>query len=163
MSGWRTVRGDRSFRRPRFWNASSASGSRRFATWIMRGRSPIVFRGGVNPWWILAGGVILAGIGFQSVFDEERLVIDRRTKTLFLRRQLRRHVNWSFDEIATVELLKRARPDGAPPKPNSLKECRLLFKDGTRVRVFRGRVEDMDDMAAKLAEYTESPLEVGVL
>ncbi|MCZ7645472.1 MAG: hypothetical protein M5U26_09340 [Planctomycetota bacterium] len=107
-------------------------------------------------WWWSAPGFLLGVVGGEMFFDEERLVFDARRKLIHWRRPFRKRRTYGFEAVAKVEC--RALParllGGRPAR-----ECLLRFADGSALKVYRGRIADMDRLAAKVAEVLGKPLD----
>jgi hypothetical protein len=97
----------------------------------------------------LVPGTMLALQGSFFLFAQPRLILDRKLSNLILVRPLCRVRYWDLQDIERIEVLLAW----------GMQDIKMVFKNGERLLLVRGRLKQDPYLAAKLADFVKIPLE----
>jgi hypothetical protein len=103
--------------------------------------------------YLLAGVVCLLGsfVAGIPVFGDTRFIFDRHRGTLTHTRLLRRRRTWPLADVERVEMFQAW---------SRYQDCKLVFKDGSRLRIARGRTTAALRLAQRIATFLTVPCDV---
>ena len=93
-------------------------------------------------WWL--GGALLAVLGSDWAFFEDRWVVDRRTQTAFLCRPFRRTVAYAFQDFERIERQRVSR---------NREDVYFVAKNGTRLWIARGDSKEFERSLAGFSAF----------